>query len=145
VRLGLEEVLEIVEAPGCLGGGRAAYDGLVTLILHITTAAAWDEALATGWYTAPSLDTEGFIHASAPEQVVGVAEARYRGVADLVLLCVATERLKAELRYEDATDGAGVFPHVYGTINLDAVGAVVAFPERADGFALPQGLPAQPQ
>ena len=45
----------------------------MTLLLHITERAAWARAQAEGRYTAPSLDSEGFIHASTPAQVVATA------------------------------------------------------------------------
>jgi uncharacterized protein (DUF952 family) len=110
------------------------------VILHITTRAAWDAARAAGRYEAPSLATEGFIHLSDPEQVVRVADARYSGVPDLVLLCVAADRLAAPLRYERSDAGEERFPHLYGALNLDAVVGVVPFPEGQDGFALPSTM-----
>jgi glutathione S-transferase len=66
-----------------------------------------------------------------------VADARYSGAPDLVLLCVATDRLTAPLRDEVSDAGEETFPHLYGTLNLDAVVAVVPFPEGPSGFTLP--------
>jgi uncharacterized protein (DUF952 family) len=107
------------------------------LILHITTRAAWEAARAAGRYEAPSLATEGFIHLSDPEQVVRVADARYSGVPDLVLLCMAADRLAAPLRYERSDAGEERFPHLYGALNLDAVLDVVPLTEGEAGFVLP--------
>jgi len=107
------------------------------LILHITTHRAWEAARAAGRYEAPSLAAEGFIHFSAPEQVLRVADARYAGASGLVLLCVAADRLAAPLRDETSDAGDETFPHLYGALNLDAVVAVVPFVESDDGFALP--------
>jgi uncharacterized protein (DUF952 family) len=107
------------------------------LILHITARSEWEAAGAAGRYAAPSLVTEGFIHLSAPEQVVRVANARYAGASDLMLLCVAADRLEAPLRDEISDAGEETFPHLYGVLNLDAVVAVVPFAEGVDGFALP--------
>ena len=110
------------------------------LILHITTRPAWEAARAAGRYEAASLASEGFIHLSAPEQVVRVADARYSGTPDLVLLCVAADRLDAPLRDEVSDAGEETFPHLYGSLNLEAVIAVVPFPEGERGFALPAGI-----
>jgi glutathione S-transferase len=66
-----------------------------------------------------------------------VADARYSGAPDLVLLCVAADRLTAPLRDETSDAGDETFPHLYGPLNLDAVVAVLSFPEGEDGFALP--------
>ena len=114
------------------------------MILHITTRAEWEAARAAGRYEAPSLATEGFIHLSDPGQVVRVADARYSGVPDLVLLCVAPERLAAPLRYERSDAGEERFPHLYGALNLDAVVEVVPFPEGQAGFALPAEVAERP-
>jgi uncharacterized protein (DUF952 family)/N-acetylglutamate synthase-like GNAT family acetyltransferase len=106
------------------------------LILHITTRAEWEAARASGRYAPPSLAAEGFIHFSDPGQVARVASARYAGVPDLVLLCVAVDRLDAPLRYETSDAGAERFPHLYGTLSVDAVVRVLPF----DGRTVPPGL-----
>jgi uncharacterized protein (DUF952 family) len=108
------------------------------MIVHITTRAAWEAARAGGTaYAPPSLASEGFIHLSTVDQVLAVAAARYAGTPDLVLLCIAADRVSAPLRYETSDRGAERFPHLYGPLDLDAVDAVVPFPEGADGFTLP--------
>ena len=100
-------------------------------LFHITTHAAWESAQAVGEYRAPSLATEGFIHLSEDRQWLATANRFYRGVRDLVLLRIASDRLRAEVRHEPA-DGDR-FPHLYGALNLDAVTAVVALPLDEDG------------
>jgi uncharacterized protein (DUF952 family) len=113
-------------------------------ILHITSNAEWQQAQHDGAYRAPSLDQEGYIHLSKPEQVLGVANAFYRGQTDLVLLVIDPARLAAELRYEppdEMPDSSQRFPHLYGALNLDAVVKVLDFSPDADGgwSALPSG------
>ena len=67
-----------------------------------------------------------------------VANARFRGADDLVLLCVAVDRLKAPLRYEPGDPGSDeLFPHLYGALDVGAVLRVLPFAEGPDGFALP--------
>ena len=111
-------------------------------IFHITTSSAWDEARAAGAYEPPSLEREGFIHFSASDQVVGVANRAFRGQRDLVLLCVASERLAGVVRHEHAEDAGEDFPHLYGPLNLDAVVEVVPIAEGPDGFELPDAARA---
>jgi uncharacterized protein (DUF952 family) len=109
----------------------------VSLILHATSRAAWIEAAAAGAFTAPSLELEGFIHCSTPEQLERVAVAFPR-LDDLVLLCVDETRLTADVRYEGSRDDGPQFPHVYGPIDLDAIVDVIDFPRDAAGrYALP--------
>ena len=58
------------------------------MIYHITKRAAWEQSLTKGHYSASSLDSEGFIHCSTRDQVLGVAQDLFRGQSDLVLLCI---------------------------------------------------------
>ena len=107
---------------------------LETLILHITSKSAWETAQTNGFYSAPSLASEGFIHCSAPAQVVAVAERFYAGQSGLVLLVIDPARVKAGIKYEAGADKPDeLFPHVYGTLNLDAVTRILDFALDADG------------
>jgi len=47
------------------------------MILHITTRKEWEKAMQEGKYTAPSLDTDGFIHCSTARQTVDTANSMY--------------------------------------------------------------------
>jgi uncharacterized protein (DUF952 family) len=91
------------------------------MIYHITTKENWDKALAAGFYEAPSLHAEGFIHNSTAAQVQGVLERYYAGQTNLVLLHIKETKLTAELKYELATSVNEEFPHIFGVINLDAI------------------------
>jgi uncharacterized protein (DUF952 family) len=119
------------------------------LILHLVSNEAWLAAVKGGAYRADSLSTEGFIHCSKPSQIVGVANTFYRGQQGLVLLVIDPTRLQPELKWEPpaepepthAREGE-LFPHVYGSLNLDAVVKVLAFEPGADGvFSLPPDWP----
>ena len=112
---------------------------MINPILHITTRAAWNAAQQGGEYRGDTLDTEGFIHCSTPQQVVRTANRFFRGQPDLVLLVIDPAKLHADLRYE-AADG-DLFPHIYGPLNSDAVIDVLLFPPQVDGtFMLPKLL-----
>ena len=121
------------------------------MIYHITTQEEWNTAQSEGEYSAPSLQSEGFIHCSTVNQVVEVANAFYRDVLNLVLLCIDENKLSSEVKWEapahpeghdpKTIDEAQLFPHVYGTINLDAVTKVVDMPKNDDGlYRLPDGI-----
>jgi uncharacterized protein (DUF952 family) len=100
-------------------------------IFHITTRQEWDRARAKGEYTADSLAAEGFIHCSDDHQYRWVAQTRFRGRRDLVLLHIDPLQLQADVRYENLEGGRELFPHVYGPIPLDAV--IVVTPLDAEG------------
>jgi uncharacterized protein (DUF952 family) len=107
------------------------------MIVHLCERTAWDVALSQGSYQAVSLEKEGFIHASRPEQALATANRFFRGQSGLVVLWIDPQRLKAPLRLE-AADG-DTFPHIYGPLNLDAVVAVS--PIEADGDGIFRRLP----
>jgi len=107
------------------------------MILHITAYTAWEAAKADGEYRIESLESEGFIHCSQPEQVVETAARYYRGQTGLVLLLIDPERIKVEYKVEQAKNGQ-FYPHIYGPLNIDAVIGVKPFPPLPDGsFILP--------
>jgi uncharacterized protein (DUF952 family) len=103
------------------------------MIFHITSRAAWESALGAGIYEADSLKTEGFIHCSTADQYIWVANQRFRGRTDLVLLHIDPARLRAEVRYENLEGGDTLFPHVYGAIPIGAVLNVVPLRPGDDG------------
>ncbi len=116
------------------------------MILHILSRAEWEEALSIQSYRPPSLRDEGFIHCSTVGQVVETANLFFRGRRDLLIVCIDEARLAWPLKLEaPASTGhartAGLFPHIYGPLNLDAVTAVHEFPCKEDGeFELPGAL-----
>jgi uncharacterized protein (DUF952 family) len=105
----------------------------VTRIFHITSRSAWDEALARGEYAADSLPTEGFIHCSDAHQFLWVANQRFKGREDLVLLHIDPARLDAQLRHENLEGGREQFPHIYGAIPISAVVDVTPLRPSRDG------------
>jgi uncharacterized protein (DUF952 family) len=116
------------------------------VILHLVARDEWRDAMRRGSYQPPSLGAEGFIHCSTLAQLVGTANAFFRGRRDLLVLCLEESRLAAPVRYDapaDAMDDRGGerFPHLYGALNLDAVARVIDFPCEPDGtFAMPAAL-----
>lgn len=93
---------------------------LTSRLFHIVAQVDWDTAQRQGIYRAASLESEGFIHLSRREQVIGTANRFYRGQTGLVLLEIQSDRLQSQLRY-DTVPGHGTFPHLYGPLSLDAV------------------------
>ena len=113
----------------------------MTRIFHITTRAEWEDQSTQDAYTAPSLESEGFIHASRPDQIVDTANRIFAGRDDLLILVIHVDKLTAPLKVEDSY-GHGSFPHVYGPITKDAIDSTVAFPSNPDGsFSLPPTIP----
>jgi uncharacterized protein (DUF952 family) len=100
------------------------------VIYKILSTAEWAQARQVGRFDGSAVDRrDGFIHFSAPDQVVATAALHFAGQTDLTLLTVDPERLGAALRWEPSRGGA-LFPHLYGPLPLDAVAA--AHPVPAD-------------
>ena len=73
--------------------------------------------------------------------MVATAQRYFAGRRDLVLLQIETHALLSELRWEEARGGEGVYPHVCGPLNMEAVSAVLSFKPAQDGrFSLPREL-----
>jgi uncharacterized protein (DUF952 family) len=62
-----------------------------------------------------TLEQEGFVHCSFPDQVDGVIEGFFGDLPQVVVLTLDPERVGSEVRIE------GGFPHLYGVLPLEAV------------------------
>ena len=110
----------------------------MAIITHFTVRKNWETTALSGIYTAPSLESQGFIHCSTPEQVVNVANHIARDWDDVVLLWIDVEKVGPKIVYENLEGGTTLFPHIYGALNLDAVTHVTEFPKDSNGkFRLP--------
>lgn len=89
-------------------------------IFHVAEEDSWRRAAGSGEYTAASLESEGFIHCSFRNQLGGVLERYYSGAGEVLVLEIDPDSLTSDLRIEASTGGED-FPHIYGTINVDAV------------------------
>lgn len=94
---------------------------MADIIYHVTTKQEWNAALQNGFYEAPSLAAEGFIHCSKAEQVVGVLKRYFKVQTNLVKLVIDVNKLTSKLQYDFSPSVNEKFPHVYGTINVEAV------------------------
>ncbi len=89
------------------------------IVYHIVLPEDW-AAFDTDLYRAKSLETEGFIHCSFAEQLDGVIERYYKGVPELVVLEIESDRLMSRLVKEPSTNDE-IYPHIYGPINRAAI------------------------
>ena len=88
--------------------------------LHLVTAGEWEASVAAGVHEPASLATQGFIHLSTPAQVAATVARHYPDVADLLVVEVDPERVRAEVVFEEGEPGEW-FPHLFGPLELDAV------------------------
>ena len=103
------------------------------MIYHIIKKEEWQEAKKQGEYRPLSLEKDGFIHCSDWDQVEGVANNLYEGEDDLLLLVIDENEVEPEIVYEDLYDLGEKFPHIYGTLDTEAVIDAVEFSVPASG------------
>ncbi len=99
-------------------------------IYHIVKRSDWEQAKLAGAYRAASLDSEGFIHASYADQIVGSANKHYRGVQGLILLVIGLFQSLQEVNqtaetinreYQATAAARVVIPTATPVINVAAV------------------------
>src|SRR6476646_8318441 len=110
-------------------------------VYKICPEAALQEARKSGRFDGSADDArDGFIHLSVGHQVTGTLAKYFAGQRDLVLLAVDPERLGEQLRWEPS-QGAELFPHLYGPLYLDYIISVDPLPLQEDGsHRLPAGI-----
>ncbi|MFV1452621.1 DUF952 domain-containing protein [Bacillus mycoides] len=107
------------------------------MITKVITKRNWEIAKTTREINEKSLIEEGFIHCSLLDQALIVAETYFSHEEDVLLLTIDPSLVKAEIKYELATNGQE-YPHVYGVINVDAIVDVVPLPKEKGEFILPE-------
>ena len=98
----------------------------MAVIYHLTPRDTWETALSKGEYSADTLLSEGFIHASEDErQAIGVANRLFVGANDLIVLEINTSHLASPIKREAGGNGE-MYPHIYGPINIVSVARVIS-------------------
>jgi uncharacterized protein (DUF952 family) len=107
-------------------------------IFHLTSQNEWHHAKLKGAYKPADFDREGFIHCSYKDQLLAVANRRFRGRTDLLVLVIEPAKLDCKVIDENLEGGSECFPHIYGVLPIRAVADSMAFPCDAEGyFSLP--------
>jgi uncharacterized protein (DUF952 family) len=99
----------------------------MSTIFHITSKADWELAKKNGFYEAPALKEEGFIHCCNENQVEDILGKYYSNRIDIIGLKIETEKLTSQYIFEWSPSLEQTFPHVYGPINIDAVESVIDY------------------
>ena len=87
----------------------------------ILTASQWAQFQADGLFRGAPVDiADGYIHLSAADQLQGTMDKHFAGQSGLVIAEVDLSRLGETVRWEVSRGGA-LFPHVYGTLPIDAI------------------------
>lgn len=99
-------------------------------LVHLCTTDEWAVTQAAGERCSPSLNSEGFVHLSAPEQVHLPANRLFAGRTDMLLLRLDPGLLDAPVCWEPGVPGdpeSMTFPHLYGPLPVAAVTSVTPY------------------
>jgi uncharacterized protein (DUF952 family) len=112
----------------------------VTLVYKIAPGELWRTAEMRGVFTGAPVDlADGYIHFSTADQTRETAAKHFSGQTDLILVAVDIAALGDSLKWEVSRGGA-LFPHLYGSLSMQAVRSTHAIPIDADGAHSFKGL-----
>lgn len=91
-----------------------------------STNQLWANAQKNGTYTQPmagaSPDDGEYIHANTPEQIIPMLNRHYTDYDNILILLVDLDKVISEVKFEASSGPTpGLFPHIYGPLNIDAV------------------------
>jgi uncharacterized protein (DUF952 family) len=95
-------------------------------IVVASTNQLWSDGQKNGKYiqsmVGASQDDGGYIHANTPEQIIPMLNRHYTDYVDILLLLVDLDKVSSEVKFEASSGPTpGLFPHIYGPLNIDAV------------------------
>lgn len=97
------------------------------IILHTTSKDSWEQNARKDYYGEFSMQSCGFIHCSTFETVLDVANSIFSDSGQVLLVCIDTDKVKPEIKWENSKNSGILFPHIYGLLNLNAVVGVFEF------------------
>jgi len=103
------------------------------IILHCIRKQYWDTVKDETFFGKEMIEQDGFIHCSTVEYFWRVAPNFKNVDEDIVLLCIDTDALKAEIKWEDGDDCGRYYPHIYGLINTDSIVDILPYIKDLNG------------
>ena len=100
-------------------------------IYLLSSQAEYQQSLNQGSLTRDSLSDEGFIHATPRSQLTRLANKYYKDKVQPLILVVDKTLILPEVKWEPAT--GGLYPHIYGPLNMNAVTAIEEISLNEDG------------
>lgn len=103
------------------------------IILHCLRESQWNKCRENIKYGEESIKACGYIHCSSIENFWRVAPNFENIKVPLLLLCIDTNKVKANIKWEDEDNCGREYPHIYGELNLDSVVKVVPLLKNEQG------------
>ena len=100
-------------------------DGGSPFIYVLMSPETLRESTESGVFAPESLQTEKFVHASPVNQLTRIANKYYTANDTVHVAVVRKTKVTAPIKWEPAT--AGIYPHIYGELNMDSVEQIMTF------------------
>ncbi|WP_432665865.1 DUF952 domain-containing protein [Wukongibacter baidiensis] len=103
------------------------------MIIYTATVEEWEKIKKQKEFISENFDEERFIHCSFPNQTLWVLNKHYKSEEKVILLCINPGLLKSNLVIEDLKGRGEEFPHIYGSVNVDAIEKTIEIYPSDDG------------
>ncbi len=107
-------------------------------LFHLVAAEYYRDCDSTTEYVPAAFEADGFIHCTdGLENVADVANRYYKDDLRMyIVLVIDRGAVRAEIRYDDE---AGIYPHIHGPLNRDAIVDILPMLRNGDGaFTTPR-------
>lgn len=91
------------------------------MIYHIAEKDEWSACQDKTEYVPKRYNKDRFVHCSDDCQIERIANSMFKTRAEIILLKIDPTKLNAQTIYESPQGTDEKFPHVYGTINKQAI------------------------
>jgi uncharacterized protein (DUF952 family) len=107
---------------------------MTDVIYHLVPVDYWEAQPVDRPYEPADFAREGFIHCTRGDQQVTIVANRYyrNDRREWLVLVLDGQAVTSEIKYEPGHDGL-LYPHIYGSLNRDAIREVLHMPRDADG------------
>lgn len=109
-----------------------------SITYHLAIVEEWAAQKDTGNYTPGAFDADGFIHCTnGLDQLTTVANMFYQNSPEpRTVLVLDMNKIESDVRYDDPDER---FPHIYGSLNPDAMIAELPVQRQEDGTFIQLG------
>jgi uncharacterized protein (DUF952 family) len=108
-------------------------------MIHVATDEDWARRQPDGGYVPPGFAQEGFIHCCHPSQLARVLRDFFANQDRVLLLVLDPSLIAPEIKYENVIDGMA-HPHIYGSLDPQAVVRELSLVREAGGWPIPADL-----
>lgn len=119
-------------------GGNLIQKRHSTIVTHIANVNDWEAYRFVNYYKPKYYEQYGFIHCSTLSQTEDSLNKYFKDIDTVIILIIDIKKLKSKLKFEQPSSPEDtrineLFPHIYGSINKDAIEKVIKLEKNPDG------------